>query len=75
MEILAFAFGSPGWQELVIVGIIAILLFGNRLPKIARSMGSSLIEFKKGVKGIENDIDMTDVDKTIKDTVNEVKEA
>jgi len=53
-SILAFTFGTPGWQELLIVGIIAVLLFGNRLPKVARSVGSSLVEFKKGVKGIED---------------------
>ncbi|MCA9241199.1 MAG: twin-arginine translocase TatA/TatE family subunit [Planctomycetales bacterium] len=43
-----------GWLQFVIVLLVALLLFGNRLPSIARSMGQSLTEFKKGVKGIED---------------------
>lgn len=36
--------------QLAIVGLVILLLFGHRLPMLARSLGSSLIEFKKGVK-------------------------
>lgn len=36
--------------QLAIVLLVVLLLFGNRLPMLARSLGSSLIEFKKGVK-------------------------
>lgn len=40
-----------GGQELLIVLVVALLLFGaTRLPKLARSMGSSVSEFKKGIK-------------------------
>ena len=50
-------FGMPGWPEMVIVGGIVLLLFGNRLPGAMRSLGRSFVEFKKGVKGIEDDVD------------------
>jgi len=53
-----FAFGpitSP--VTLMVVGIIALLLFGNRLPSVMRSLGRSVVEFKKGVSGIEEEID------------------
>jgi sec-independent protein translocase protein TatA len=43
-----------GPLELLIVGIIAVLLFGNRLPEVGRSLGKGLVEFKKGVQGIED---------------------
>ncbi len=45
-----------GPTEMVIVGIIALLLFGKRLPEVAKSLGKSFVEFKKGVQGIEDDI-------------------
>lgn len=53
-------FGSPGPVELVIVGVILLLLFGNRLPSVMRSLGRGVVEFKKGVQGIEDDTDSSD---------------
>ena len=50
------AFGVPGPYELMIIGFVAMLLFGKRLPSVARSMGQSLTEFKKGIKGIEEEV-------------------
>ena len=44
-----------GW-EMVLVLVIALLLFGTRLPKVARSLGQGVTEFKKGIKGIEDDV-------------------
>lgn len=57
MSTLLFAFGFPGGMELVIVLIIMLILFGNRLPSVMRSLGSSAREFKKGAEGIGEDID------------------
>lgn len=50
-------FFSPGPMEMLIIAGIALLLFGNRLPDVMRSMGSGIAEFKKGVQGIEDDVD------------------
>ena len=45
-----FAFGGLGMQELIIILVILLLLFGStRLPQLARGMGKSIREFKKGV--------------------------
>ncbi|HAW31218.1 MAG TPA: twin-arginine translocase TatA/TatE family subunit [Planctomycetaceae bacterium] len=46
----------PGGYEMIIVGIIALLLFGKRLPEVARSLGKGIVEFKKGVSGIEDEV-------------------
>lgn len=43
-------FGLPGGSELIIVLVIALLLFGHRLPTVMRSLGQSITEFKKGAK-------------------------
>jgi sec-independent protein translocase protein TatA len=40
---------------MLIFGIVAILLFGNRLPSVARSLGRSLVEFKKGMNELETE--------------------
>lgn len=45
-----------GPMELLIVGGIALLIFGNRLPSVARSVGKSLVEFKKGMNEIEDEV-------------------
>lgn len=46
-----------GPSEMMIVGIIAVLLFGSRLPSVARSAGKSLTEFKKGMQDVRSDFD------------------
>ena len=43
-----------GWLELVIVMGVVLLLFGNRLPTTMRSLGRSLIEFKRGLQGADD---------------------
>ena len=49
-SLLAFL-GSLGMPELLIIGVIVLLLFGNRLPSVMRSLGRGVVEFKKGVSG------------------------
>jgi sec-independent protein translocase protein TatA len=51
------AFWTPSFPELMIIMIIALLLFGKRLPDVARSLGKGVVEFKKGLRGIEDDSD------------------
>lgn len=50
-------FGPLGPPEMIVVGIIALLLFGKRLPEVARSLGKGVVEFKKGLRGIEDDVE------------------
>ena len=54
MSIL-FAFGMPGIPELLIVMVVMLLLFGHRLPSMMRSLGRGVVEFKKGVAGVEDE--------------------
>jgi sec-independent protein translocase protein TatA len=51
----AFSPFNIGPMEMVIVGIIALLLFGKRLPEVARNMGKGITEFKKGMRGIDDE--------------------
>jgi sec-independent protein translocase protein TatA len=49
-----FAIFGLGPMELVIVAAVVLLLFGTRLPKVMRSLGEGIVEFKRGVQGIED---------------------
>jgi sec-independent protein translocase protein TatA len=53
---------SPGPWQIMMVLLIGLLLFGKRLPEIARSLGKGLVEFKKGIKGIEDEVERTHYD-------------
>ncbi|MGL6227175.1 MAG: Sec-independent protein translocase subunit TatA/TatB [Thermoguttaceae bacterium] len=48
--------GAPGPMELMVLAGIGILLFGNRLPSVMRSLGKSVVEFKKGINGVEDEV-------------------
>ena len=49
--------GPFGWMEVTALLIIGVLIFGKRLPEVGRNFGKSIVEFKKGVKGIHDEID------------------
>ena len=49
------AFLSPGPAQVIILGMVVLLLFGNRLPSVMRSLGEGITEFKKGIKGGDSD--------------------
>ena len=50
-------FGMPGHLELLIIAGIVLLLFGNRLPGVMRNMGRGIVEFKKGIHGVEDELE------------------
>ena len=45
------AFFAPGPTQLIIVLVVGVLLFGNRIPSVMRSLGLGITEFKKGIQG------------------------
>ena len=53
---LALIPSVPGWAEIGILLVIGLLIFGKRLPEVGRNLGRSIIEFKKGIKGIDDEI-------------------
>ena len=44
-----------GWEWIIIL-VVALLIFGKRLPEVARNMGKGITEFKRGMKDIEDDV-------------------
>jgi len=51
------ALGMPGTWEWVIVLVLALLFFGRRLPEVGRSLGKGIVEFKRGIRGITDEIE------------------
>ncbi|MCX5658489.1 MAG: twin-arginine translocase TatA/TatE family subunit [Planctomycetota bacterium] len=43
-------------MELLLIALLALLIFGKRLPEVGRSLGKGIVEFKKGLAGVEDDI-------------------
>ena len=57
MDMLAF--WMPGPWELAIIAIIALILFGRRLPEVGKSLGKGIVEFKKGLKDVQDEVGKT----------------
>jgi len=54
---------SVGWPEMLVILVIALIIFGKRLPEVARSLGKSLTEFKKGMNETKDEIEKKISDK------------
>ena len=64
--------GGLGPQEMIVFGIIAIILFGKRLPEVAGSLGRSYQQFRRGLGDIQKQMD---IGSYVKDAVDTAKYA
>ena len=71
MNSLAFL-SMPHGMEWIIIGGVALLIFGRNLPQVGRSVGRSIVEFKKGLKGLEDDL--SDADRQVNAEVAKQKD-
>jgi sec-independent protein translocase protein TatA len=57
MYTLAGILGPIGTPELIVLAILGLLIFGRKLPEVGRGLGRSIVEFRKGLKGIEDEVE------------------
>lgn len=57
---IPLAIGMPNGFEWLIIAGIGLLVFGKRLPEVGRSLGKGIVEFKKGLKGVEEEVSQVD---------------
>jgi sec-independent protein translocase protein TatA len=60
------AIGMPVGAEWIVIGAIALLIFGKRLPEVGRSVGKSIKEFKAGLNDVSSHV--TQVDEPAEET-------
>ena len=46
-----------GPMEILVLLVLGVLLFGRRLPEVGRYLGKGIVEFKKGIKGLEDEVE------------------
>lgn len=58
---LAF-FSGIGVTEILLILLVALIVFGSRLPEVAKSIGRGYMEFRRGLKSLEQEMEMTEAD-------------
>ena len=66
-------FSMPGGTEWIVILIIALLIFGPRLPSVMRSMGKGIVEFKKGIRDVEDQVE-TEIDQAVDTSAGDDKQ-
>jgi sec-independent protein translocase protein TatA len=56
MQTLALLGPIGTWEALALLAL-GLLIFGRRLPEVGRGLGRSIVEFRKGLQGVEREID------------------
>ncbi len=65
--------GSIGMPEIILIFLVVLLLFGaKRLPELARGLGKGIREFKKAAGDIQNELDISEIERDLKKDVNDL---
>src|SRR4051812_3142318 len=54
------AWGMPMGAEWLVIAALGLLIFGKRLPEIGKGLGRSIVEFKRGIKGVGDEVEQVD---------------
>jgi sec-independent protein translocase protein TatA len=56
-SLLGNLFSGVGFMEMALILFVGVLIFGRKLPDVGRSLGKGIVEFKKGLRGLEDEVD------------------
>ena len=63
LDLNTFAFMSmPMGAEWLVIAALGLLIFGKRLPEVGKGIGQAIVQFKKGLKSVEDDIEQVDAE-------------
>jgi sec-independent protein translocase protein TatA len=67
LDLNTFAFMSmPMGAEWLVIAALGLLIFGKRLPEVGKGIGQAIVQFKKGLKSVEDDIEQVDAEPAAK---------
>ncbi len=69
-----FAFLMPSYGELMIILVIGLLLFGRNLPQVGKAVGKTIIEFKRGLNDLRQQIDRDEDVREIRATLTDMRD-
>lgn len=70
--------GWPGATEWIVIGIVAVLVFGGRLPEVGKTVGKTLRQLRRGLDDLKRDIDLgddLDVAREVKDLGRDLRDS
>jgi sec-independent protein translocase protein TatA len=54
-------FGTFGWQEILLIALIVLLLFGGKkIPELMKGLGKGVRSFKEGINSVKEDLESTE---------------
>ncbi|MCC6671261.1 MAG: twin-arginine translocase TatA/TatE family subunit [Planctomycetes bacterium] len=68
-------FGVPGYQEMIVILVIGLILFGRKLPEVGRQVGKAVTEFRRGLNSFKADLDRNEDLREVRGALSEVRQA
>ena len=62
LDLNTLAFSMPMGAEWLVIAALGLLIFGKRLPEVGKGIGQAIVQFKKGLKSVEDDIEQVDAE-------------
>ena len=70
----ALAFGLPGYQELLVILLVGLLVFGRRLPEVGKTLGKTVAQVRRGMQDFRAQLDRDESLRDVRDTMRDLKQ-